>query len=71
MRADPRRSRQVGDYRLGSCPRHLRRLGRDAALAFWRHLQAAYTYVTGGSSFQEEWRAHDRGSKGFSWPLVL
>jgi hypothetical protein len=25
--------------------------------AFWRELQRAYVYLTGGSSFQEEWRA--------------
>ena len=30
---------------------------RDAVLAFWRQLQGAYAYATGGSSFQEEWRA--------------
>ena len=29
---------------------------RDAALAFWRQLHGAYSYVTGGSSHQEEWR---------------
>ena len=47
---------------------------RDAALAFWRQLHGAYSYVTGGSSYQEEWRRpwaqpkdlEARGSS--SWP---
>jgi hypothetical protein len=30
---------------------------RGAAEAFWRELQRAYVFLTGGSSFQEEWRA--------------
>ena len=30
---------------------------RDAAVGFWRQLQRAYAYLTGGSSFQEEWRS--------------
>ncbi|KAL1522852.1 hypothetical protein AB1Y20_017819 [Prymnesium parvum] len=29
---------------------------RRGVEAFWRQLQSAYTYVAGGSSFQEEWR---------------
>ena len=47
---------------------------RDAALAFWRQLQGAYSYVTGGSSYQEEWRQpwaqpKDLEARGASsWP---
>ena len=29
---------------------------RAATEAFWRELQSGYSYVSGGSSFQEEWR---------------
>ena len=47
---------------------------RDAVLAFWRQLQGAYSYVTGGSSYQEEWRQpwaqpKDLEARGASsWP---
>ena len=47
---------------------------RDAVLAFWRQLQGAYSYVTGGSSYQEEWRQpwaqpRDLEARGASiWP---
>ena len=47
---------------------------RDAALAFWRQLHGAYSYVTGGSSYQEEWRRPWAQPKdleargGSSWP---
>ena len=33
------------------------RRSRLAVDAFFRRLMSAYTYLTGGSSYQEEWRA--------------
>eukprot|EP00965_Chrysotila_dentata_P114841 3795719-Pleurochrysis_carterae.AAC.1 len=36
------------------------RRARLATEAFWRQLQQSYTYATGGSSFQEEWRGTRR-----------